>query len=134
MSRSAWFYIAQESEFAIVGDFKVLKLAQQSVIVVRAEDGQIRVFLNVCRHRHVPVCHQTQGNTRTFICAFHGWVYNTKGAFIGLRGPDNSLRGFSERRGLLSVSRVEICRGRIYASLEAEGESLREYLGRMRTE
>ena len=132
MNCPGWLYVAQENEFPTIGDFKVLKLAQRSVIVVRDEDGQIRVLINVCRHRHVPVCHQAQGNTRTFTCTFHGWVYNTKGALVGLQGPDRSSRGFSERNGLLSVPRVEIHRGRIYASLESEGESLSVYLGKGR--
>jgi phenylpropionate dioxygenase-like ring-hydroxylating dioxygenase large terminal subunit len=128
MKRPTWFYVAQENEFPHVGDFKLLRLADQSVIVVRGEDGQIRVLLNICRHRRVPVCHRARGNTRTFTCSFHGWVYDTKGALVGLQSADSAIRQFSERRGLLPVPRVETSGGRIYASLEPEGESLSEYL------
>jgi phenylpropionate dioxygenase-like ring-hydroxylating dioxygenase large terminal subunit len=134
MNRPTWFYVAQENEFPHVGDFKLLRLADQSVIVVRGEDGQIRVLLNICRHRRVPVCHQAQGNTRTFTCSFHGWVYDTKGALVGLQSANSALRQFSERRGLLPAPRVETYRGRIYASLEPEGESLHEYLRRVKSE
>jgi phenylpropionate dioxygenase-like ring-hydroxylating dioxygenase large terminal subunit len=129
MNRSTWFYVAQENEFPRVGDFKLLRLADQSVIVVRGEDGQIRVLLNICRHRRVPVCRQAQGNARTFTCSFHGWVYDTKGALVGLQSANSVIHQFSERRGLIPVPRVETYRGRIYASLEPKGESLSEYLG-----
>ena len=129
MTRPTWFYVAQENEFPRAGDFKLLRLADQSVIVVRGEDGRIRVLLNICRHRRVPVCRQARGNTRTFTCSFHGWVYDTKGALVGLQSAGSAVRQFSERRGLLPAPRVEAYGGRIYASLEPKGESLGEYLG-----
>jgi phenylpropionate dioxygenase-like ring-hydroxylating dioxygenase large terminal subunit len=132
MESPTWFYIAQESEFPTVGDFKLLRVAQRSVIVVRDEDRQIQVLFNVCRHRRVPVCRQARGNTRTFICTSHGWVYNTKGALVGLQGPGRSIREFPEREGLLPVPRVATSRGCIYASLESNGESLDAYLGKER--
>jgi phenylpropionate dioxygenase-like ring-hydroxylating dioxygenase large terminal subunit len=132
MNCSVWHYVAHEREFPSIGDFKLLKLAGQSVIVVRDEDGQIRVLFNVCRHRSVPVCRPARGNTRTFTCTFHGWVYNTKGALIGIQGPGRSVREFPEREGLRAVSRVATSRGCIYASLESGGESLDAYLGKER--
>ena len=133
MNCSVWHYVAHEREFPGIGDFKLLKLAGQSVIVVRDEDGQLRVLLNICRHRSVPVCRQARGNTRTFICSFHGWVYNTKGTLIGLQGPGRSVRAFPEREGLLPVPRIATSRGSIYASLESGGESLSEYLRRVKS-
>ena len=132
MESPTWFYIAWESEFPNVGDFKLLRVAHRSVIVVRGEDGQIRVLFNICRHRSVPVCRRARGNTRTFTCASHGWIYNTKGALVGLQGPGRSVREFPERLGLLPVPRVATSQGRIYASLESDGESLDTYLGKER--
>ena len=132
MESPTWFYIAWESEFPNVGDFKLLRVAHRSVIVVRDEDRQIRVLFNVCRHRSVPVCRQARGNTRTFTCASHGWVYNTKGALVGLQGPGRSVHEFPEREGLLPVPRVATFQGRIYASLASDGESLDEYLRRVK--
>ncbi|NOT57946.1 MAG: Rieske (2Fe-2S) protein [Deltaproteobacteria bacterium] len=130
MESSTWCYLARENEFPNVGDFKLLRLAKRSVIVVRGEDGQLRVLLNVCRHRSVPVCRHAHGNARTFTCTFHGWVYDTKGALIGVQGPGRTVREFSERAGLRPVPRVETSGGRLYASLEADGESLAAYLGK----
>jgi phenylpropionate dioxygenase-like ring-hydroxylating dioxygenase large terminal subunit len=132
MKSPTWFYLARESEFPNVGDFKLLRLATRSVIVVRGEDSQLRVLLNVCRHRSVPVCRHARGNTRTFTCTSHGWVYSTTGALVGLQGPGRSVRAIPEREGLRPVPRVETAQGCLYASLEAEGESLEAYLGRER--
>jgi phenylpropionate dioxygenase-like ring-hydroxylating dioxygenase large terminal subunit len=126
--QKSWLYVAHEREIPNPGDFKSLTLAQQPIIVVRDDEGRVRVLLNICRHRKVTVCRQEKGNATHFTCVDHGWVYNTKGHLIGLRGPNDSLRRFTERRGLMSVPRVDIHQGVIFASLSPEGESLDEYL------
>ncbi|MBI3245586.1 MAG: Rieske (2Fe-2S) protein [Deltaproteobacteria bacterium] len=128
----SWRYIAHEKEIPNPGDFLSRTLAHQPIIIVRGEDGQVRVLLNICQHRHVRVCRQERGNATKFICADHGWVYNTKGNLIGLSGPDGHARRFSERRGLTPVPRMEIYQGAIFASLSPDGESLAAALGQLR--
>lgn len=128
----SWQYLAQEREIPNPGDFLSRTLAQQPIIVVRGEDGQVRVLLNICRHRNVLVCRQERGNATKFTCADHGWVYNAKGNLVGLSGPEGYARRFSERRGLTPVPRMEIHQGAIFASLSPEGESLAAALRQLR--
>ena len=127
-----WYHVADESELPHRGDFKSLIIDEQPVIVVRSEDGQIRVLFNICRHREVMVCHEKQGNAKRFVCFFHGWIYDTKGSLVGLNGPNDATRTFRERRGLAPVPRMGIVRGAIFASLNPEGEDLETYLTRTR--
>ena len=130
--RKSWLYVAHESEIPNPGDFKALTLAHQPVIVVRDDEGHVRVLFNICRHRRVTVCRQDKGNTTHFICADHGWVYDTKGHLIGLSGPNDWVRKFRERRGLAPVPRMDLHQGAIFASLSPDGESLEEYLCKSR--
>ena len=127
-----WYHVADESELPNSGDFKSLFIGEQPVIVVRGEDEQIRVLFNICRHREVMVCHEERGNTKRFVCFFHGWIYDTKGNLIGLNGPNDTIRTFQERRGLAPVPRVDSVRGSIFASLNPGGESLETYLKKTR--
>lgn len=132
----SWHYLAEEREIPSSGDFLVRTLGHRSVIVVRGEDGQVRVLVNICRHRKVIVCREERGNAAHFTCADHGWVYNLNGNLIGLSGPDGYARRFSARRGLTLVPRMEIYQGAVFASLSPEGESLAaalEYRRRSRT-
>ena len=126
----SWYYVANESEILNPGDFKSLIITEQPVIVVRGEDEQIRVLFNICRHREVMVCHEERGTTKQFVCPFHGWVYDTKGGLMGLAGPSDAIRAFQVRRGLTPVPRVGTVCGCIFASLNADGESLKTYLKR----
>jgi Rieske 2Fe-2S family protein len=56
-----WFLAGHASELAEPGDFKVLKIARDSAIIVRGADGTIRAFANVCRHRGSLVCLEQKG-------------------------------------------------------------------------
>jgi len=130
MGRESWRYVAHEREIPQPGDFKSLLLIREPVLIVRGEDGCVRVLFNTCRHRPVTVCHQAKGNTKRFVCSYHGWVYNTKGNLIGLRGASQLERSFSERPGLTPAPRVAIYQGFIFASLSPEGETLEEHFRR----
>ncbi|MBI3798937.1 MAG: Rieske (2Fe-2S) protein [Deltaproteobacteria bacterium] len=125
----SWLLVAHESEIPNPGDYKALSLAQQPVIVVRDDDGQIHVLFNICRHRAVTVCREGKGNTRYFQCMYHGWMYNTKGNLVGVNGAERYGERFRrETQGLLPLPRVDRYRGFIFASLSSTGGSLTECL------
>ena len=97
-----WIFAAHTSELPNPGDFKVVNVANESAIIVHGQDGLIRAFANVCRHRGSLVCLEETGNTRKFTCPYHGWVYNSEGELVGTRDmPDEFHR---EDYGLNTVS------------------------------
>lgn len=80
-----WILAGHQSQLPNPGDFKVMKVGRESAIIVRGEDGTIRAFANVCRHRGSLVCLEPQGSARKFTCPYHGWVYDTEGKLVGAR-------------------------------------------------
>ena len=127
--QESWLLVAHESEIPNPGDYKALSLAQQPVIVVRDDGGQIHVLFNICRHRAIPVCREGKGNTRYFQCMYHGWMYDTKGNLVGVNGAERYGERFRKAtKGLVLLPRVDRYRGFIFASLSSTGERLNEYL------
>jgi phenylpropionate dioxygenase-like ring-hydroxylating dioxygenase large terminal subunit len=61
-------------------DFTEYQILDQSVIVVRTEDGGARALQNVCRHRGVRVVEGGGNCDSGFTCPFHGWCYAADGA------------------------------------------------------
>ena len=51
-----WFCAGHAWSVARPGDYVVVELGSESVIIVRERDGQIRALLNVCRHRGSRIC------------------------------------------------------------------------------
>jgi phenylpropionate dioxygenase-like ring-hydroxylating dioxygenase large terminal subunit len=53
------------------------------ILVVRGEDGGLRAFLNVCRHRGARLVKGDSGHAEApFSCWFHGWTYALDGQLI----------------------------------------------------
>lgn len=116
-----WIMAGHQSEIAKPGDFKVLNVANESAIIVRGQDGEIRAFANVCRHRGSVVCLEKAGNTRKFTCPYHGWVYNTEGELTGTRDmPEDFQR---EEHGLHHIS-IENIHGLLFVAFCADPPSL----------
>jgi benzoate/toluate 1,2-dioxygenase alpha subunit len=125
-----WICVGHDSQVPKPGDFVTMTMARKPLIMVRGEDGRVRVFYNVCRHRGAKVCYEPAGSTTRFRCMYHGWTYGTSGHLIGVPLQER-FRGCEwEDLGLIPVARVGIYRGFVFISQGAEGLSLEEYLGR----
>ena len=67
------------------GDWLSFDLLGERAVVMRGQDGILRAFHNLCRHRGARVVDGDKGSCKgAIICPFHGWVYNLDGT---LRGP-----------------------------------------------
>jgi len=120
-----WVYVAHESELPNPGDYVTTTLGTQPVIVSRDERGQVHVLLNHCRHRGTVVCREERGCAEQFRCPYHGWVYGSDGALVGMA----QANGYPEEMqrpefGLIPAACVAIYRGLIFANLTADVESL----------
>lgn len=129
----AWLYVGHESEIPKPGDYVVRNLAGDSFIMIRADDGQIRVLLNQCRHRGNLVCRTERGNASSFQCAYHGWVYDKTGDLLAVPVPHTYEGPLDGREwGLRPAPRVDQYNGLVFASLSPTGPDLPDYLGEMR--
>lgn len=126
-----WIYVGHESEIPKPGDYQMRDIGRTPVLMVRGDDGQVRLLVNRCRHRGAQVCETESGNVSHFKCWYHGWTFDTKGALVGLTGPEAYGKDFRiEEMGLSPVPRMDSYRGFIFGSLATTGEPLREFLGR----
>ena len=73
------------SECAAAGAFRTDEYAGVPILIVRGRDGELRAFLNVCRHRGAQVA-QGCGQARVFSCPYHAWTYDLSGKLMGV--PD----------------------------------------------
>ena len=80
-----WWVAGHASEWQEPGDFRLFELAGESVILVRGDDGELRGFANVCRHRGSRVCLETAGNAKRFSCPYHGWQFGRDGSLVAAR-------------------------------------------------
>ena len=66
------------------GDYRADDLSGVPVLVVRAGDGRLRAFLNVCRHRGAKVATGSGSGKRMFVCPYHAFTYDLEGRLMKL--------------------------------------------------
>ncbi len=124
-----WLYAGHESEIPQPGDFRSRKAAGRPVILVRGNDGQVRVLLNTCTHRGAQVCRESCGNSKTFQCFYHAWTFNNQGDLIGVPGEEAYSEAFDRQElALATAPRMEIYRGFVFISFNPAIEPLVDYL------
>jgi choline monooxygenase len=89
-----WQVACSVDHVADPGDWFTFRSGRHSVIVVRGEDGVLRAFQNVCRHRGNALCQGSGSGLRTLRCPYHLWTWDLHGRLRGLP----SRRGFGELR------------------------------------
>lgn len=83
--RTSWIIGARSSELPDANDWVLYEGHGETVVISRQADGSVRAFHNVCRHRGVRLTRgETSGCDRRFTCPWHGWVYDTTGALVGV--------------------------------------------------
>ena len=79
-----WLYLGHDTQLPNPGDYFTTYMAEDPILVTRDQSGNIRAFLNSCRHRGMRVCRSDMGNAKAFSCPYHGWTYNNAGQLTGV--------------------------------------------------
>jgi carnitine monooxygenase subunit len=109
-----WQVAGHVSDIPAPGDWLAFDLLGERAVVMRGQDGVVRGFHNLCRHRGARVVDGAQGHCKgAMVCPFHGWVYNLDGSLRGAARPETF--GTMDRRdfGLKPVE-VELFHGFIF--------------------
>ena len=75
----SWQLVAHERQLAASGDHVVGEIAGMPILVVRGDDGALRAFHNVCRHRAGPLATCDGRGAKALRCKYHGWTYTLAG-------------------------------------------------------
>ena len=112
-----WLFVASEPEIPEPGDYVTVSFGRQSVIVVRDDDGQVRAFHNVCRHRGSRLLNDAAGSVGNIVCGYHRWTYATDGRLLHAESqPDSFIK---KCFGLKGVA-VRVLEGLIFICLADE--------------
>ena len=71
------------------GSFITIDDLDTRILATRDKNGEFHGFVNACRHRGVAVEERESGQTRRFVCPFHGWSYDPRGALVALPKEDH---------------------------------------------
>jgi len=135
-----WQMVEREEDLPNPGDWMTYNVADESVIVLRKQDGTLKAFHNVCPHRgrqlvSIPEIlpgkvHDVRGNNRkSFICGFHGWSFDTDGNNTFILDPQDWDHKLTPEMTCLSEVQVDTWGGFIYINMDPDCMPLTEWLG-----
>lgn len=101
-----WLFLGHASEVAVPGSFITREVAGKPILLTRDRDGQLRAFYNACTHRGAMICRERAGRQPMFVCPYHAWSFDLKGALTGMPGPDG-LAADANADGSLNLRPVE---------------------------
>ena len=95
---TTWQYAGRTDQVQEPGSFFASQAGHIPVAVLRDRAGELKSFVNVCRHRGHPVV-SGEGRRETLQCPYHAWTYDLDGTLRKAprseREPDFDSEGYS---------------------------------------
>ena len=122
-----WQVACSVDHVAEPGDYFEYRCGPYSVLIVRGDDGGLRAFQNVCRHRGNTLCTGSGSGARELRCGYHGWTWNLAGDLK--RVPNRKGFGTLHMAELpLIAVKVDTWERLVFVNLDTAAMPLSDYL------
>ncbi len=114
-----WIYACRAEEIPSVGNYKLIQVEDESIIVVRDKSNDIKGLFNVCSHRGTQLCTEPTGNFKgkSIQCPYHAWTYALDGKLLGAPLMQEG-NGFQKDECGLHQAKVHIWEGFVFINLD----------------
>jgi len=125
-----WFCVGRREGLETRGDYRLVNIVGESILVVCDEGGELHAFNNVCRHRGAELVPSATTDEQYGIfkagirCPYHSWNYR-------LNGELHSAPNVEVDKACLGLHRVDIDTwgGYVFVRVSPGGQPLAEMLG-----
>src|ERR671911_650006 len=125
----SWVCVGRSEDLRGVGDRCAVALGHESALLTRDEEGGLRAFYNVCRHRGHVLAEVGELSSGRFIrCPYHAWAYGLDGSLQGAPGF-GQLPGFERADYSLVPVRVAEWEGWLFANASGDAPPFEEHVG-----
>jgi phenylpropionate dioxygenase-like ring-hydroxylating dioxygenase large terminal subunit len=126
--RPSWQVICHVSEIPNAGDYQCFDFIGESLFAMRGNDGVVRAFHNVCRHRASRLLDGPRGHcSRRIICPYHAWSYDFTGGLASV-GDRTAFPQLDISREALAPVEMEIYAGFVFVRIVGGGPSVAQMM------
>lgn len=123
-----WQVACREEDLPKTGSFVTYEILDESVIVTRTAEGEIKAYNNACLHRGRRLT-EGEGKTPKFVCKFHGWSWNLQGENIRVVDVEDWGPCLAQKDMGLHEFKVGIWGGFVFINMDPNCESFETFLG-----
>ncbi len=126
--KSAWWLLCPEHMVQKHRSYFSDCIAGWPVFALRGDDGSLRAFKNVCRHRGAVLLERGSGETKRILCPYHGWTYADDGRLLAApKFGDSNLP--VDDLGLHEID-VHLWNGLVFVKIgRGEGDEFNQWIG-----
>ena len=125
--RRTWQYVGQAGRLPQPGSWFPADVGDLPAVVVRDEQGELRAFANVCRHRGSLLV-EDEGRGRTLRCPYHAWTYRLDGSLHAAPRSEREPGLNREELGLVPL-RAGTWGPLVFVNADPDAEPLKSALG-----
>jgi choline monooxygenase len=125
----SWLYAGRVDEIAESGSYLAAQAGDVPLLVTRSDDGELRAFVNVCRHRG-SVLTEGAGHRKSIQCRYHAWTYSLEGKLLKAPRSEREAGFTSEDLGLLAAS-VDTWGPFLFVNADPDAAPLADTLGEL---
>ncbi|HWD24153.1 MAG TPA: aromatic ring-hydroxylating dioxygenase subunit alpha [Acidimicrobiales bacterium] len=122
----SWALVGTSEGLATPGQYMTPDVAGVPLLVIRDDEGSLRAFHNLCRHRGIPIIAGSGMSGRFLTCPYHQWSYRRDGSLAVVPQQDSEFPGIDlAALGLVPAS-VDEWAGMVFVRVAGGGPSLHE--------
>ena len=77
-----WLFVGLTCEIPRKGNYITQQVGNNPIMIVRDQNGDVKAFHNVCRHRGSKLCLAKNGKAAKLVCTYHQWTYELDGKLL----------------------------------------------------
>ena len=120
----SWQFLCHESKLRDFGSYVTGDVQGQGVFAMRDNNGELRAFYNVCKHRGHELL-VGEGRKNRIVCPYHAWCYNLDGSLKAARRSEH-LKNFNTSDIHLEQVRVEVFCHLVFVNLDVDATPMSE--------
>jgi phenylpropionate dioxygenase-like ring-hydroxylating dioxygenase large terminal subunit len=124
-----WQQACRLEELPRVGSFVTYDIMDESIVVVRTSETELKAFYNVCQHRGRRLT-EGCGQISQFHCRFHGWQYRLDGTVSRVLDREDweGCADFADADLSLKPVQVGTWGGWVFVNPDPNAKPLKEFL------
>jgi phenylpropionate dioxygenase-like ring-hydroxylating dioxygenase large terminal subunit len=131
---TSWQIVCHLNDIPNAGDYHTLDFMGEPLVAVRGQDGGVKAFFNVCRHRAARILDGNAGRCAgRIVCPYHAWTYDLNGRLTAVPHRKEFDDFSLDRFGLKPVEN-EVYKGFIFVRLNAGLPSVADMLAPFESE
>ena len=125
----SWIYACRAEEIPLIGDYKLIEIADESLIIVKDKSNEIKALFNVCSHRGTQLCTEPKGSfkSKSIQCPYHAWTYDLDGKLKSAPLMKES-KDFQKDKCALHQAHVHIWEGFVFINLNKNPKPFEEQM------